>query len=373
LTEPGYAIALRDWLACATAGRSEPGARAARAIGGGTLERAAAAATAGHALDFDDTYTPGLAHLSAPTAPVALVLGAERGASAGDVLAAYAAGFEAMGAIAAASHPALYERGWHPTAVCGVAGAAVTAARLIGLDPERERAALALALLRAGGLRAGFGSDGKSIAVGRAAADGVAAALLAERGARAPLESAIAGFEASVGGRFSEPAAAAIGENWIKAYPCCLQTHSAIEAADRAGSPSGEVVVTVHPLSLAAAAIEDPADGLQAKFSIPYLVAFTLLHGAPRVESFAGVDAEARELAATRVSVRTDAALGESEARLEGGGDRLTVEAALGSPIRPMTEEGLTAKVRDLAGSRLDGVLDDPSTPARAVLEAAGL
>ena len=79
------------------------------------------------------------------------------------MLAAYGDGFEAMGALAAAGHPALYDRGWHPTAVCGAVGAAVAAARLLGADAET---AAALAALRAGGLRAAFGSDGKGALAG---------------------------------------------------------------------------------------------------------------------------------------------------------------------------------------------------------------
>ena len=38
-----------------------------------------------------------------------------------------------------------------------------------------------------------------------------------------------------------------------------------------------------------------------------------------------------------------------------------------------MTAEQLAAKVHDLAGDRLDGVLDDPERPAAEVLDAAGL
>src|SRR5204863_9377206 len=125
--------AFLDWLACAFAGRRERAARAARAAGDGTLERVAWLATAGHVLDFDDTYLPGIAHLSAPTAPAALVLAAELDRSVGDMLAAYAAGFEAMGARSRASHPALYDGGFHPTAMCGAPGAAVAAARVLEL------------------------------------------------------------------------------------------------------------------------------------------------------------------------------------------------------------------------------------------------
>ena len=366
-----YEQALLDWLACAAAGRAEPAARAARAAGDAVL----AAAAAGHVLDFDDTFLPGLAHLSAPVAPVALVLGGELGSSVGDALAAYAAGFEAMGAFAEASHPALYERGFHPTAVSGAAGAAVAAARLLDAD---ERTAAAAALRAAGGLRAAFGSDGKALQVGMAAAAGVSAARLAAGGASLSLDRVARGFEQAYGGRFASAVGPpAIARNWIKAYPCCLQAHSSIEAAERARSdglgPEERVTVRVHPISLAAASYVEPADGLQAKFSIPYLVAYTLLHGPPSVDDFAALDLGALA-GVPRVEVLTDRGLLESEARLAAGGRELArVEAALGSPARPLSAEQLAGKVRALAGDRLDGALDDRDRPAVELLRAAGL
>jgi 2-methylcitrate dehydratase PrpD len=348
----------------------------AGAVGGGLLDRIAAAGTAGHVLDFDDTFQPGLSHLSAPTAPVAVVLGAALDASVGAALNAYAAGFEAMGALAEASHPALYENGWHPTAVCGVVGAAVTAARLLELDAEREGAAVRLALLRAGGLRAAFGSDGKALQVGLAAAAGVRAAELAAAGASigAGVPSGPAGFEEAYGGRFPEPGEAqpAAPRNWIKAYPCCLQAHSAIEAAAEGGRAGAELTVHVHPRARQAAGYDDVEDGLEAKFSIPYLVAYTLLHGAPRnPQAFDAVDAEARALAAARVRVVEDAELGESEAvLLVDGEEAARVPWASGSPQNPMSEEELGRKLRDLAGDRLDGALDDLAAPAASLLLA---
>ena len=334
----------------------------------------AAAATAGHVLDFDDTYLPGIAHLSAPTAPVALALAA----TVGDALDAYAAGFEAMGALSRASHPALYDRGLHPTAVCGGVGAAVVAGRLLGLEPEAARSAVALALLGAGGLRAAFGSDGKALQVGWAAAAGVRAARLAATGALVPLDAAATGFAESTGGRYAEPdpSEPAIERNWIKAWPCCLQTHGSIEAAERVREAGGEpAVVVVHPVSLQAAAVgPEPADGLQAKFSIPYLIAYTLLNGPPTIESFRDVDAAAVRRA-TAIEVRSDRGLLESEAvLLDAGGEELArVKAALGSPERPLDEAGLERKVAELAGDRLAGALDDPARPAAEVLGLAGL
>jgi len=247
--DPRYRVAFLDWLSCCSAGASERAARCAQAVADGVSDRVRAAAIAGHVLDFDDTYVPGLAHLSAPTAPVALILGAELGATIGDVLRAYAEGFEAMGALARSSHPALYQRGWHPTAVCGAVGAAVTAAVLLRhARDEIMGTAARLALAQAGGLRRSFGSDAKSIQVGTAAAAGLIAARLASLGATATadLPTGPGGFDEAFGATWAEPSASlnqpdgrrAVAENWIKAYPCCLQTHAPIEAA-AAGSRPG--------------------------------------------------------------------------------------------------------------------------------------
>src|SRR5205807_8067229 len=170
--------------------------------------------------------------VSAACAPAALVVAADRGLTAGAALEAYAEGYEAMAALAAASHPALYDGGWHPTAVLAPVGAAVAASRLLGLDQADREHALALAMLRAGGTRGAFGSDGKAIQVGLAAAAGVQAALMAQAGAivdprtiHGPL-----GFSAVVGAAWADPGgrgldSPAITRNWIQLRPSCLGTH----------------------------------------------------------------------------------------------------------------------------------------------------
>ncbi|MGH2819070.1 MAG: MmgE/PrpD family protein [Actinomycetota bacterium] len=373
--------AFLDWLACASAGRGHPAARAAEHAGVDLGDRVVAVGTAGHVLDFDDTYLPGLAHLSAPVAPAALVLGAEVGATVGAVLDAYATGFEAMGALARASHPAIYDRGFHATSVCGVVGAATASSLVLGLDLDATSMAVRLALLRAGGLRGAFGSHGKSLQVAMAASTGVSAAKLAGAGARVPpdLSTRPAGFEEAYAATWREPSGEgeAVAQNWIKAYPCCLQTHSAIEAAAEAREARARIdsgaTITVHPLSRQAAAYDDVDDELQAKFSIPYTAAFSFLRRPPTIEDFDGVDRESAALA-RRITVHTDASLLESEARLETSeGFSTRVEAALGSPARPMDDVRLEAKVRTLAGESLIGVLDDRDAPAASILEAAGL
>jgi 2-methylcitrate dehydratase PrpD len=370
-----HRAALLDWLACAYGGRDQRAPRAARAAGDGLLERIAWLGTAGHVLDFDDTYLPGIAHLSAPTAPAAIALAASLDRSVGDALDAYAAGFEAMGRLSR-SHD-LYEGGWHPTAVCGAAGAAHTAARLLGLDDERTGAAERLALLQAGGLRAAFGSDGKSLQVGMAAAAGVHAARIAAAGATitADVMDHPAGFAAAFGAARVSDGGAAVEQNWIKPWPCCLMSHSAVQAASEArealAGSRAPIEVAVHPVARRAAAYDDVADGLQAKFSIPYLVAYAILHGEPEPASFDGVDDGARALAAERVRLATDESLRQAEAVVALDGEVVArVPASRGSPEAPMDAGALAAKCRRLAGSRLDGLLDDLGAPAQVLLDA---
>jgi len=245
----GYGVAFLDWLGCACAGSGERAARGVLGLGDELPARVAFAGVAGHVLDYDDTLPDGVAHVSAPCAPAALVVADELGLSMRAMLEAFAEGWEAMAAVAAASHPALYDGGWHPTTVCGPVGAAVAAARLLALSAAEREHAVALAVLRAGGTRGAFGSDGKALQVGLAAAAGVQAALLAQAGATVDARAIRGqlGFEgvlgASVpdwvarGGRHTGDADGeagaprAIAHNWIKLHPSCLGTHAAIDAA----------------------------------------------------------------------------------------------------------------------------------------------
>jgi 2-methylcitrate dehydratase PrpD len=382
-----YLVAFTDWLACACAGSAERAATAVRQGGDGLLADVAFAGTAGHVLDYDDTFSDGVAHVSATTAPAALMLAAHLELSLDAMLSAYAEGFEAMAAVARASHPALYDAGWHPTAVCGPIGAVVAASSLLELSSQQRQSALALALLRAGGTRGAFGSDGKAIQVGLAASAGVQAALLAQGGASvdpAAIHGPL-GFAAVLGARWAEPgsepgatpsagdeppAGPAISRNWIKLHPSCLGSHSPIDAAAQLRTEAGEVLdgeaveVRVHPVARQAAHLDLVEDGLGAKFSIPYCVAHTLMHGPPRLRDFASIDPGARERS-RQVSVSVDRCLPEFGAVLAvAGWEPVRVDCPRGAPGRPLQAGELQAKLAELVGDRLEGVLDDPAAPA---------
>ena len=383
-----YEVALLDWLACACAGAREQAAKAVSASGDDLLAEVAFVGTAGHALDFDDTFADGVAHVSAACAPAALVLAAHLGLSLGASLDAYAEGYETMATLAAAAHPSLYDAGWHPTAVCGPVGAAVVASRLLDLPPSQREHAVALAMLRTGGTRGAFGSDGKAIQVGLAAAAGVQAALLARAGATVAPRAIHGpmGFEAVFGVSWPDPAshaelrdgARAIQRNWIKLHPSCLGTHSPIDSAaqvreDGSRLDGQSIEMIVHPLARQAAHLDLVDDGLSAKFSIPYCVAHTLTHGAPVVRDFAALDPGVRERSRS-IKVAVDEALPQFGAVLTVNGSELAcVPCPRGAPGRPATQSELADKLADLAGERLDGVFAERDAPAANALSAAGL
>lgn len=114
-------------------------------------------------------------------------------------------------------------------------------------------------------------------------------------------------------------------------------------------------------------------DGTSAKFSIPYCVAHTLIHGPPHVHDFASIDAGARD-GSRLVSVAVDGALPEFGAVLiVPGCEPARVSCPRGAPERPIAAAELAAKVAGFAGDRLDGVLEDLRAPAATALHAAGL
>jgi 2-methylcitrate dehydratase PrpD len=388
-----YLVAFTDWLACACAGSGERAAAAVRQGGDGLLDDVAFAGTAGHVLDYDDTFSDGVAHVSATTAPAALMLAAHLELSLDAMLSAYAQGFEAMAAVARASHPALYDGGWHPTSVCGPIGAVVAASALLELTSQQSQSALAIALLRAGGTRGAFGSDGKAIQVGLAASAGVQAALLAQGGATvdpAAIHGPL-GFAAVLGARWAEPgseagatpstsdgpsAEPAISRNWIKLHPSCLGSHSPIDAAAQLHTEAGAALcagaaeVRVHPVARQAAHLDLVDDGLAAKFSIPYCVAHTLMHGPPRLRDFSSIDPEARERS-RQVSVSVDRSLPEFGAVLAVADlEPVRVDCPRGAPGRPAEAGELQAKITELVSDHLEGVLDDPAAPAARAARA---
>jgi MmgE/PrpD N-terminal domain len=101
------------------------------------------------------------------------------------VTAAVAAG---MGAAAITETGLTDWGGWSSGTVAAVIGAGVTAGLLLGLTGPQLRAALGICATQAAGLAAAEGTPAFALQVGKAAFNGIEAALLARAGCTAPAE-----------------------------------------------------------------------------------------------------------------------------------------------------------------------------------------
>ncbi len=313
--------AILDTLGVMLAGSTEPAARLVQAVaereGGaplativGTGRRSGAVwaslanGTAAHAHDFDDTNFQLMGHPSAPVLAAALAAGEVALADGRAVVHAFLLGFETSVTVAAAINPAHYERGWHATSSVGTLGAAAAAARLLGLDADQARVALAVAASQCSGLKENFGTMTKPFHAGHAARSGVLAALLAREGWTASAQ-ALEGPQGylRVLGAGTEDARAidTLGAPWkiltsgvaVKPYPSCACTHSiiaqtlelkrahAIEPDDVA-----EVVIGVAPPVPRILIHSRPRTGLEGKFSGEFCAAAALVDGRVGIATF---------------------------------------------------------------------------------------
>lgn len=272
----------------------------------GLLDAATINGTAAHALDFDDCSNTLGGHPSAPIVPALWALGERENADGRRFLAAYAAGFEVETKLGRAVNFVHYEKGWHPTATLGTFGAAAACAHLLHLPTEKFAGALALAATMAAGLKANFGTMAKPFHVGQAARNGLFAALMAERGMKAnagALEDP-QGFFAVYNGPggydadklfegFAAPLDLVEPGVAFKRHPCCASTHPAVDALLEVMAANGlqaKDIATVrswtHPRRLRHTNRPDPQSGLDAKFSVQYVLARAALDGSVRLDHF---------------------------------------------------------------------------------------
>ncbi|HVY20292.1 MAG TPA: MmgE/PrpD family protein [Bauldia sp.] len=251
--------------------------------------------TAAHALDFDDQSLSG--HPSAVLVPAILAEGEALDSSGEELVAAYVAGYEVWAELVA-RNSGYHSKGWHPTSVFGVLGAAAAVAVLQHLPAEKAATSLAIAGSLAAGLAVNFGTMTKPLHAGVAAQNGVLAARLAGRGLTAAADALEnpKGFLHAFSPK-SEPDRALpkdLGQNWhllwqrlcVKKYPTCYFMHRSFDATVRmlAGRNIGAqdiagIDVTMGKGQTAVLVNERPRDGLEAKFSEQFAMAAAVVIG----------------------------------------------------------------------------------------------
>ncbi|WP_017892793.1 MmgE/PrpD family protein [Serratia sp. S4] len=255
-----------------------------------------------HSLDFDD-YHPALRGHPTTVVLSALLALTDDKPDVNTLLNAYAVGVEAAGRLGLAAGTQHYQLGFHSTATLGAVAASAAAARYLQLTPQQTQIALGLAATQAAGLRSQFGSAAKPLHAGLAARAAVNAVLLAQAGFIGQSEGVIDSLLRSHGDGRQRPEllTADWGAPWrilqpgleFKRYPTCGGTHSAAEAAfilrerlleqgiTAADIPAAirHIQVSFPPGADTAPYIRRPSNGVEARFSLEYVIADALYSG----------------------------------------------------------------------------------------------
>ena len=397
------ARSLVNWMGCALGGSRHAaieraldallpfsGPRNTAAIGRSerldALQAALINGMSSHVLDFDDTHLRTLVHPSVPVASPLLALSETRTLSGRDFVHAFVLGVEVECRVANAIYAAHNVNGYI-TGTAGVFGAAAAAGRVLGLDERRMTWAFGIAATQAAGLREMAGTMCKSYVHGRAAQNGLTAALLAaagftssERALEAPRGFArvIAGccdtraMTAELGERFE------LALNTYKPYACGVVAHPVIDGCialrdAHAIDPAriAAVRLRVHPLALKLTGIREPRGGLESKWSLYHSAAVALIDRAAGEHQYSDARVSDERVCALRkvIAAEADAALADDEAYVTvelSGGSVLEhhVDHAIGSVARPMSDSDLELKFLALA----DGVL--PKAQGQTLLRA---
>jgi 2-methylcitrate dehydratase PrpD len=341
-----------------------------------------------HTFDFDDTHLKTIIHPAGPVASALLALaehmgagtGATPGVSGRQLIDALVLGIDVSCRVGNLMYPDHYDRGWHITGSTGMLGAAAGCARLLRLDAQRTAMALGIAASQPVGVREQFGTMTKPFHPGAAARAGLMAALMARHGytASARALEAPRGLLQTVstkcdwreatdelGRRFE------ISFNSYKPFACGIVIHPSIDACAQLreqGVRADEVErieLKVHSLVLELTGRKEPADGLQAKFSVYHGCAAGLTFGQAAEEEFADEVVNRPDMVSLRrkVVAAVDDAIDEASADVtavltDGRRIHVLVEHAIGSLERPMSDTQLEAKFHGLA----DPILGSPAT-----------
>ncbi|WOB76634.1 MmgE/PrpD family protein [Achromobacter xylosoxidans] len=243
-------------------------------------------AAAAHVVEQDDVHNGSVFHPAAVVFPPALAVAQALGRSGRDLLVAAVAGYEVgirVGEFLGRSHYKIF----HTTGTAGTLAAAAATGRLLGQSPAAMLDAFGSAGTQAAGLWEFLrdAADSKQLHTARAAANGIAAAYLAQEGftgARHILE----GPQGMAAGMSSDADPArltdrlgtrwALAETSFKFHASCRHTHPAADALQQvlrehelAESDIARVVAHVHQGAIdVLGPVVDPRTVHQSKFSM---------------------------------------------------------------------------------------------------------
>jgi 2-methylcitrate dehydratase PrpD len=332
-----------------------------------------------HIFDYDDTHLKTIIHPAGPVASAILALAEYHPIDGKAFLNALVLGVETECRIGNAVYPDHYDRGWHITGTAGVFGAATGAGKLLGLSEQQMVWALGLAASQPVGLRESFGSMNKSFNPGRAASNGLFAAILASKNFTSSdqMIEAKRGWANTVSTKQDyREITEGLGQryeaalNTYKPFACGIVMHPAIDAAIQlrnqcqiTADQIERINLRVNPLVLELTGKKTPNEGLEGKFSIYHAVAAAFVEGAGGEKQFSDQAVRNPTIVALREKVvpLVDPTIKPEQVDMSvtlKDGRKLDrfIQHAIGSLEAPMTDADLEAKFADLA----EGILTTP-------------
>lgn len=335
--------------------------------------------TAIHGEDFDDTFEGTPVHVSSIIIPVMLVLGQRTSITHESWLRAMAVGSELICRLALVAPTAVHRQGFHPTAVLGAFGAALSASVAMQLSVVQTANALGIVGSMASGIieYLAEGTWTKRMHPGWAASAGVRAAAMAKQGFQGPhtvFEGTHGVFKAfaatDIPRDFSH--LTTFAETWVcndlafKPYACGTMTQPFVDCAIRASQSIPENQVTritahvgegtVHRLWEPLAEKRNPSTPYGAKFSVPYCIAVGWLDKQAGLSAF--TEARRQQNDIQRLTSRIEYVInpndpypadyiGHIEVTLTDGSTQTFTQSCLrGGKRQPMSSEEIHAKCR---------------------------
>ena len=345
-----------------------------------------------HARDYDDTHDAAILHAGVSTVPAAIAAGQLRSSMSGaplsgaELIAAVAVGLEVTCRLGVAIEVDIVESGFMYSSLLGYFGATAAAGRALDLTAEQMINAFGIVYSSVAGNHqvTRDASLMKRLQPGLAAQAAVVAVQLAQRGIRGVqhvFEGADGFFRVYMHDRVNGATARdGLGERFemlnlsYKPYPCCRDTHAAVDAALLARAQTGRPAEDIESIRVGVTGPgyqmvctpeevrRAPRTIVEAQFSIPYTVAAAWIDGSLGIRHFSPEGLQRSDILdlAKRVQPYVNAEIDRDWHRYVTPGlvsvrfrDGHTVEMRVdypkGHPENMMTDTEFAAKTADCA------------------------
>lgn len=331
----------------------------------------------GHALDFDDGTNSGIIHLGSPIFSLLIPLAQRYKIGIMDMLCAAIVGYEASYTMAVSIQPKHKALGFHATGTCGMLGATLAAAYMLGFSDEERFEAFAAASVAASGMLKVLddGSELKPYNVAKTALLSLTSLQLAKAGFKGhpdPLGGYRGFLKMMSGDDHTEikptllNGTYAIMKSYTKPYASCRYTHPPVEAAIHLRNQYGitpeivdKIKVETYNLAVSGHDHTDIQGAYSAKMSTPYSTAVALIYGKAGLQEFGEnvLENNTVKTLTKRVEVVADEELSSifpdkqsAILTIEANGKKYSerVDFPKGEPENPLCEQEFYERYKDL-------------------------